>query len=174
MRTTFRYLLVLWMLALQTKNWGQFLVNLENLLTWKYLRGSVVDSFSMPPGIISHMCLSPWIQNHARSCVAHFIIVFDICFRASAEHALLNLNGTQLGGQSIRLSWGRSPNNQVCFFFYHNKLRVIWNKNIIMFKNFTGTASSSSMEWWWWILWIPSTAAGLWTIWSWSSSSSGS
>ncbi|KAH0906494.1 hypothetical protein HID58_038321 [Brassica napus] len=32
--------------------------------------------------------------------------------RASAEHALLNLNGTQLGGQSIRLSWGRSPNNQ--------------------------------------------------------------
>ncbi|ESQ42967.1 hypothetical protein EUTSA_v10013710mg [Eutrema salsugineum] len=32
--------------------------------------------------------------------------------RASAEHALSMLNGTQLGGQSIRLSWGRSPNKQ--------------------------------------------------------------
>ncbi|EOA13505.1 hypothetical protein CARUB_v10026566mg [Capsella rubella] len=32
--------------------------------------------------------------------------------RANAEHALSVLNGTQLGGQSIRLSWGRSPNKQ--------------------------------------------------------------
>ncbi|XP_010443072.1 PREDICTED: polyadenylate-binding protein RBP45A [Camelina sativa] len=32
--------------------------------------------------------------------------------RASAEHALSVLNGTQLGGQSIRLSWGRTPNKQ--------------------------------------------------------------
>ncbi|CAN8252861.1 unnamed protein product [Cochlearia groenlandica] len=32
--------------------------------------------------------------------------------RASAEHALSMLNGTQLGGQSIRLSWGRSSNKQ--------------------------------------------------------------
>ncbi|KFK27100.1 hypothetical protein AALP_AA8G334500 [Arabis alpina] len=32
--------------------------------------------------------------------------------RACAEHALSVLNGTQLGGQSIRLSWGRSPNKQ--------------------------------------------------------------
>lgn len=32
--------------------------------------------------------------------------------RGSAEEALLNLNGTQLGGQSIRLSWGRSPSNR--------------------------------------------------------------
>ncbi|CAL9243597.1 unnamed protein product [Arabidopsis halleri] len=32
--------------------------------------------------------------------------------RATAEHALSVLNGTQLGGQSIRLSWGRSPNKQ--------------------------------------------------------------
>nr|Q9LEB4.1 RecName: Full=Polyadenylate-binding protein RBP45; Short=Poly(A)-binding protein RBP45; AltName: Full=RNA-binding protein 45; Short=NplRBP45 [Nicotiana plumbaginifolia]CAC01237.1 RNA Binding Protein 45 [Nicotiana plumbaginifolia] len=32
--------------------------------------------------------------------------------RASAEQALSSLNGTQLGGQSIRLSWGRSPSSK--------------------------------------------------------------
>ncbi|KAL5737666.1 hypothetical protein ACOSP7_030427 [Xanthoceras sorbifolium] len=32
--------------------------------------------------------------------------------RNSAEQALSMLNGTQLGGQSIRLSWGRSPSNK--------------------------------------------------------------
>lgn len=33
-------------------------------------------------------------------------------FRANAEQALSSLNGTQLGGQNIRLSWGRSPSNK--------------------------------------------------------------
>ncbi|CAA2954710.1 polyadenylate-binding protein RBP45-like isoform X1 [Olea europaea var. sylvestris] len=32
--------------------------------------------------------------------------------RSCAEEALRMLNGTQLGGQSIRLSWGRSPSNR--------------------------------------------------------------
>ncbi|KAA8515495.1 hypothetical protein F0562_018894 [Nyssa sinensis] len=32
--------------------------------------------------------------------------------RSSAEEALQMLNGTQLGGQNIRLSWGRSPSNK--------------------------------------------------------------
>ncbi|PKU82418.1 polyadenylate-binding protein RBP45 isoform X2 [Dendrobium catenatum] len=32
--------------------------------------------------------------------------------RASAEEALMMLQGTQLGGQKMRLSWGRSPNKQ--------------------------------------------------------------
>ncbi|GER52961.1 nuclear acid binding protein [Striga asiatica] len=32
--------------------------------------------------------------------------------RSCAEEALRVLNGTQLGGQSIRLSWGRSPSNK--------------------------------------------------------------
>ncbi|KAL2244915.1 UNVERIFIED_CONTAM: Polyadenylate-binding protein RBP45 [Sesamum indicum] len=32
--------------------------------------------------------------------------------RSCAEEALRILNGTQLGGQSIRLSWGRSPSNK--------------------------------------------------------------
>ncbi|KAG2536881.1 hypothetical protein PVAP13_9NG230100 [Panicum virgatum] len=32
--------------------------------------------------------------------------------RASAEEAIRVLNGTQLGGQSVRLSWGRSPANK--------------------------------------------------------------
>lgn len=32
--------------------------------------------------------------------------------RANAEHALSALNGSQLAGQNIRLSWGRSPTNK--------------------------------------------------------------
>ncbi|KAL8119597.1 hypothetical protein AgCh_016918 [Apium graveolens] len=32
--------------------------------------------------------------------------------RARAEEALSRLNGTQLGGQNIRLSWGRTPSNK--------------------------------------------------------------
>ncbi|KAK4284396.1 hypothetical protein QN277_001236 [Acacia crassicarpa] len=32
--------------------------------------------------------------------------------RSCAEEALRILNGTQLGGQSVRLSWGRSPSNK--------------------------------------------------------------
>ncbi|KAH7545761.1 hypothetical protein FEM48_Zijuj01G0128000 [Ziziphus jujuba var. spinosa] len=32
--------------------------------------------------------------------------------RSCAEEALRILNGTQLGGQNIRLSWGRSPSNK--------------------------------------------------------------
>ncbi|KAI3466242.1 hypothetical protein Pfo_022905 [Paulownia fortunei] len=32
--------------------------------------------------------------------------------RSCAEQALSNLNGTLLGGQNIRLSWGRSPSNK--------------------------------------------------------------
>ncbi|KAL6543171.1 Polyadenylate-binding protein rbp45 [Orobanche hederae] len=32
--------------------------------------------------------------------------------RSCAEQALSNLNGTMLGGQNIRLSWGRSPSNK--------------------------------------------------------------
>lgn len=36
-------------------------------------------------------------------------------FRSCAEQALGTLNGTQLGGQSIRLSWGRSPTSKQVF-----------------------------------------------------------
>uniref|UniRef100_A0A6N2KX02 RRM domain-containing protein n=1 Tax=Salix viminalis TaxID=40686 RepID=A0A6N2KX02_SALVM len=32
--------------------------------------------------------------------------------RSSAEEALKNLNGVQLSGQNIRLSWGRNPSNK--------------------------------------------------------------
>lgn len=32
--------------------------------------------------------------------------------RACAEQALATLNGTQLGGQNIRLSWGRTPSSK--------------------------------------------------------------
>lgn len=46
--------------------------------------------------------------------------------RASAEQALSSLNGTQLGGQSIRLSWGRSPSSKQVFAYLSSfKLRYI-------------------------------------------------
>lgn len=32
--------------------------------------------------------------------------------RSCAEEALNRLNGSQLGGQSVRLSWGRTPSNR--------------------------------------------------------------
>lgn len=51
-----------------------------------------------------------------RSCKFCSLIMYlffsILCSRPSAEQALSSLNGTQLGGQSIRLSWGRSPSNR--------------------------------------------------------------
>lgn len=41
--------------------------------------------------------------------------------RSSAEEALRMLNGSTLGGQSIRLSWGRSPSNK--------QVHLIWLMN---------------------------------------------
>lgn len=55
---------------------------------------------------------------HLRSLLQFlFINLYLICFlcvlhRASAEQALSSLQGTQLGEQNIRLSWGRSPSNK--------------------------------------------------------------
>jgi hypothetical protein len=37
--------------------------------------------------------------------------MFD-AFRASADEALVLLQGTLIGGQNVRLSWGRSPSNR--------------------------------------------------------------
>lgn len=39
--------------------------------------------------------------------------------RACAEQALSMLNGTQLGGQSVRLSWGRSPSSKQVLIYFH-------------------------------------------------------
>ncbi len=38
--------------------------------------------------------------------------VFVDCCRANAEDALQRLQGTVIGAQSVRLSWGRSPVNK--------------------------------------------------------------
>ena len=40
------------------------------------------------------------------------VFCFLYYFRSCAEEALRILNGTQIGGQNIRLSWGRSPSNK--------------------------------------------------------------
>jgi len=37
--------------------------------------------------------------------------------RKSAEDAIESLNGTVIGKNTVRLSWGRSPNKQVKFHF---------------------------------------------------------
>lgn len=59
-------------------------------------------------------------------CMCKFLQVstFDLkvnvlsCYirRGSAEEALKALNGAQIGGRSVRLSWGRSPSNRPVLF----------------------------------------------------------
>lgn len=45
-------------------------------------------------------------------CFQIFLCSVIDCNRSCAEEALRMLNGTPLGGQNIRLSWGRSPSNK--------------------------------------------------------------
>ena len=54
-----------------------------------------------------------------------FLFYLRLYFRACAEQALALMNGTQLGGQSIRLSWGRSPSNKQVFIFWITLLIVV-------------------------------------------------
>ncbi|XP_020273173.1 polyadenylate-binding protein RBP45-like [Asparagus officinalis] len=49
--------------------------------------------------------------------------------RACAEEALDKLNGTQLGSQNVRLSWGRSPNKQP------QQDQNQWNNNYYGYNN---------------------------------------
>ena len=45
--------------------------------------------------------------------VSMHVTVFYYCaFRSSAEELLVLLQGTLIGGQNVRLSWGRSPSNK--------------------------------------------------------------
>uniref|UniRef100_M4EC78 RRM domain-containing protein n=1 Tax=Brassica campestris TaxID=3711 RepID=M4EC78_BRACM len=53
-----------------------------------------------------------YLQVHIRALKEIPEKLIQLTQRACAEQALNQLNGTQLGGQSIRLSWGRSPNNK--------------------------------------------------------------
>ncbi|KAK4491721.1 hypothetical protein RD792_002490, partial [Penstemon davidsonii] len=45
--------------------------------------------------------------------------------RSCAEQALSNLNGTMIGGQTVRLSWGRSPSNKQVFLEFN----FIWSQS---------------------------------------------
>lgn len=74
-----------------------FVGNLDSVVTDDHLR----ELFS-PYGQLVHVKIPAgkrcgFVQFADRSC---------------AEEALRILNGTQLGGQNIRLSWGRSPSNK--------------------------------------------------------------
>ena len=74
-----------------------FVGNLDSVVTDDHLR----ELFS-PYGQLVHVKIPAgkrcgFVQFADRSC---------------AEEALRMLNGTQLGGQNIRLSWGRSPSNK--------------------------------------------------------------
>lgn len=55
--------------------------------------------------------VAPLDFNTYESCKS-FHVLYVYGNRSCAEEALRLLNGTQLGGQSIRLSWGRSPSNK--------------------------------------------------------------
>ena len=61
--------------------------------------------------------------TEAFTCFAYFLcnlveVIFKICdyiSRTDAEEALQGLNGSVIGKQAVRLSWGRSPSHkQVC------------------------------------------------------------
>lgn len=83
--------------------------------------------------------------------------------RACAEQALAGLNGTQLGAQNIRLSWGRSPSNkQVCFTCTRYLKEILPHCSFLFYYltnwrcpllDCSGSARSGPVEWWW-ILWI--------------------
>lgn len=40
-----------------------------------------------------------------------------VLYRKSAEDAMQELNGTVIGKQSVRLSWGRTPANKQVLYF---------------------------------------------------------
>ena len=42
--------------------------------------------------------------------------LFFICVRSNAEEALQGLNGSVIGKQTVRLSWGRNPANKQVHF----------------------------------------------------------
>jgi len=42
----------------------------------------------------------------------HVTVFYYCAFRSSAEELLVLLQGTLIGGQNVRLSWGRSPSNK--------------------------------------------------------------
>lgn len=60
--------------------------------------------------------LTPFLETGA------VILNSSAVCRASAEEALVAVQGTQLAGQSIRLSWGRSPSskqvNVICIVLF--------------------------------------------------------
>lgn len=69
---------------------------------------------------VLYHCLNSLKSTAACRVMAFSLKLFYLCFfRSCAEEALRMLNGTQLGGQNIRLSWGRSPSNKQVLY-------IIW------------------------------------------------
>lgn len=56
--------------------------------------------------------------------MTHLVFTFILLYvRNCAEEALRLLNGTPIGGQNIRLSWGRSPSNKQVVVLYSSHVR---------------------------------------------------
>jgi len=131
---------------------------------WKYLQASVVDSFSLLIGIWIPWFLLFWIVMIALSW---FGCLCFVAFSTCAEQALSMLNGTQIAGQNIRLSWGRSPSNKQVWLmplksslFSHLRLyQCLFKRCIYWFR--PGSARPKPVERWW-ILWI---STRIWCIW---------
>ncbi|KAH0926258.1 hypothetical protein HID58_018514, partial [Brassica napus] len=52
-------------------------------------------------------------ETYLHTCFSHTNqVVFLLSFMQSAEEAIGSLNGTVIGKNTVRLSWGRSPNKQ--------------------------------------------------------------
>lgn len=52
------------------------------------------------------------------ACLLSLIqLILNICCRVNAEEALEKLNGSVIGKQTVRLSWGRNPAKQVTLLY---------------------------------------------------------
>lgn len=88
---------------------------MARLCMWKYLPESAVDSFSFLRSkctVVAWKLLNIW-EYQPVSLIMCLVITppFFFC-RSCAEEAIRTLNGTQLGGTTVRLSWGRSPSSK--------------------------------------------------------------
>ena len=94
----------------------------------KYQQENVADLFSMLIGSVTVKTNFLFVFENVCS---RFFSIF-VCFRACAEQGLNALNGTQLGGQSIRLSWGRTTSNkQVCIRYTMQQVIITVLESVI-------------------------------------------
>ena len=130
MKICYRYLLEGLILKSAMRISDNRFCNTATLSPWKFQSVKDVALFNLLTGntcgfanIISSVLFSPRLLYTPR-----FNAFCSFCNRKNAEEAIQGLNGTVIGKQTVRLSWGRSPGNKhvsYIFFFYELNLFVI-------------------------------------------------